>query len=148
MRLAQVAAIEDHPDGGLVTDDLRLIRLHEAARKIKSKILSGEESDWGPSSPIGNPPMPPAEWAQTLATRPGRKGREERDYAEVAARYVDALGSRTPIKELAEQLFLSDSQVRSVLNKARDRGLLTAAPKGKAGGKLTDKALKILKREA
>jgi hypothetical protein len=136
----------DHPEGGLVTDDLRLLRVNELARKLLAKITSGDESDWGPS-PIGNPPMPPPGWATTLAMRPGRRGRDDLDYARVAAQYVALLHSQTPLKQLAEELRFNAKQVRNLLRKARDRGLLTEAPTGKAGGTLTPYALELLRAD-
>jgi hypothetical protein len=135
----------EHPEGGLVTDDLRLIRLHEVARNLLVKITTGDESDWG-NSPIGNPPMPPREWATSLAKRPGRRGRDDYEYAQVARHYVALLGTATPLKHLADQLGFSASQVRNILYEARRRDLLTDAPKGKAGGTLTPYAYELLQQ--
>ncbi len=77
--------------------------------------------------------------------RPGRRGREDHDYAIWARRYVDAL-EETPhvIKKLRNEHHLSESAIRAILNRARDRGLLTKSPQGRAGGILTKKATNIL----
>jgi hypothetical protein len=80
------------------------------------------------------------------ATRPGRKGRGDTEYARVARRYVELLGTHEqPTVVLADELALSSTQARSVLAQARARGLLTEAPKGRAGGQLTAKAIELLR---
>lgn len=84
--------------------------------------------------------------SEGLASRPGRRGRDERDYAEIAALYVDLLaaGDQTPVDTLAAKTYLSPSQLRNLLYEARRRGLLTKAAPGRAGGTLTDKARQLL----
>lgn len=81
--------------------------------------------------------------------RPGRSGRDDRAYAEVAALYVEKLRTnpKTALKDLADDLGYSRSQVRNVLYTARRRRLLTAAQPGKAGGELTEKALALLRHD-
>jgi len=87
--------------------------------------------------------------AFTEQPRPGRRGRDARAYAEVAALYVEKLpaGAKTAVKDLAGELGYSPSQVRNVLYAARRRGLLTPAEPGKAGGRLTGKALDLLRHD-
>lgn len=85
--------------------------------------------------------------------RPGRSGRPEVFYAEWAQRYVDALSQapRTPIQwlidaeEVAGRERATAAQLRAYVNRARERGLLTASPPGKAGGELTSKARRLLR---
>ena len=76
--------------------------------------------------------------------RPGRRGRDDAFYAEWAARYVSLLNHPRPVAELARQHNYSESQIRNFLHEARKRELLTAAPTGRAGGSLTDKAKELL----
>ncbi len=79
--------------------------------------------------------------------RPGRPGRPDAFYAEVASRYVDALdsGSRRPTADVAENLNYSAARVRDAVHEARERGLLSRpAAKGRPGGALTDRAKKLL----
>jgi hypothetical protein len=78
--------------------------------------------------------------------RPGRRGREDRDYALWAKRYVEANEeSSHPIKKMtADHPGHSAEMLRAILNKARKRGLLTESPKGRAGGWLTKKAEALL----
>ena len=81
--------------------------------------------------------------------RPGRKGRNDLDYAQWAKKYVDALSEnpRRPVAILAkENPGFSEKTIRAILYKCRSRrGLLTKAPKGKAGGELTNKCIELLK---
>lgn len=86
-------------------------------------------------------------WSSALDTRPGRQGRPDREYAAVSAMYVAALGTGTEVRDLAAQLGYSTSQIRNSLYAARRRGLLTASPRGRAGGHLTEKAQRLLTEE-
>lgn len=81
--------------------------------------------------------------------RPGRRGRADRSYAEVAAIYVEACqsGSRSPVVDVAESLSYSTKRVRNLLTAARRKGLLTAAPAGRHGGQLTEAALTLLRKD-
>jgi hypothetical protein len=76
--------------------------------------------------------------------RPGRKGREDFEYAEIAALYVSKMGSGIEVAQVADELGFSTSAVRNFLWEARRRVLLTPAPPGRAGGSLTPKARALL----
>jgi hypothetical protein len=95
-------------------------------------------------------PELPRHWGRVFANaeRPGRSGRSELAYAQVAVAYLDKLHrdppSAAPVQELANDLCLSPSHVRNLLYNARKRGLLTASEAGKAGGDLTDRARALL----
>jgi len=91
-------------------------------------------------------------WTQEVA-RPGRAGREDVFYALWADRYVRALTKdpRRPVKVICDEAaaageYLTGQQVRGYLTEARSkrRDLLTPAPPGKPGGKLTARAKKLL----
>jgi len=83
-----------------------------------------------------------------LALRPGRAGQNPVFYAEWARRYVDALDATSrPLADLARRWSLSEGAIRGYLHEARRRGLLTEPPPGKAGGRLTVEALKLLASE-
>jgi hypothetical protein len=91
------------------------------------------------------------EWAASqlalidFTVRPGARGRSDADYASLAARYVEICEtSHSPIAALAGELNWSRGTVRNAISKARDKGLLAAGVPGKAGGALTDRALKAL----
>lgn len=81
--------------------------------------------------------------------RPGRRGRPDRYYAELAVAYEDWQGTRQPLRVLADELVMPLSTLRTALQIARRRGLLTAAPgKGRKGGWATDKARQRLEQGA
>lgn len=107
--------------------EMAIVAAHDIAQ------VAGHARQWKP-------------WVETMAAtpRPGRRGRPDQYYAQVAAAYCDALGHPTPVKYLATQLHVSPSQLRNLLNEARRRDLLSESPKGRAGGALTDKARRIL----
>lgn len=85
-------------------------------------------------------------WARAAADtpRPGRRGRPDVFYAAVAARYVVLLGTGREVATLADELGYNAESVRGFLYEARRRELLTSAPKGRAGGTLTPKAIALL----
>lgn len=83
--------------------------------------------------------------ATDATARPGRRGRDDRFYAVLVRDYSGLVAtSPTPVKELANKLGYSASQIRNLLYTARQRGLLTASEPGKAGGDETDKCREIL----
>jgi hypothetical protein len=90
------------------------------------------------------------EWREPFLrrVRSGRKGRPDWEYALWAERYEDALAEdrRKPIELLMKKYpGHGASMIRSILHKARQRGLLTPSPqKGLAGGYLTPKGQKVL----
>jgi hypothetical protein len=83
--------------------------------------------------------------AFTDEPRPGKRGYEERSYAVAAGIYVE---TGHDIRATAERLHCSVSRARHILNRARTKGLLTAAPPGRAGGELTERARELLTEEA
>jgi|TARA_B100001971_G_scaffold199184_1_gene209524 hypothetical protein len=91
-----------------------------------------------------------AEWEDPFlqVPRPGRKGRHDWEYALWAARYVTACEEhrRKPVALLESRWpGKTADTIRAILNKARNRGLLTKSPKtGLAGGVLTKRAKRLL----
>ena len=96
-----------------------------------------------------------AHWKKALAEvpRPGRRGRPDLFYAQIAAMYVDELpSSKRPVAAVAEELKYSADTVSGWLDEARRRRLLTRPPKsngrrsgGRAAGQLTANAIRLLK---
>jgi hypothetical protein len=85
--------------------------------------------------------------------RPGPEPTSDLFYARLAAEYVRLVkgkGSRRPVRELYEwlrvqHLHYNESSVTGLLDKARNRGLLTRPPKrGTPGGDLTPYARELL----
>jgi hypothetical protein len=89
----------------------------------------------------------PKSWAVDAARRPGSRGRDDVHYAEVAAAYVAAFkaGSDRPVVDVADSLYVAPKTVSNKLFRARERGLLTSPPRGRAGGELTGKAKALLR---
>jgi hypothetical protein len=89
-------------------------------------------------------------WTRPVS-QPGKAGRKDAFYAEWARRYVEAR-HEDPHRPIAWLLAranedgepLTVGKVRARLGAARERGLLTEAPLGQAGGELTDKARRLL----
>jgi hypothetical protein len=79
---------------------------------------------------------------------PRRMRRDDRFYAEMAAAYAEAVaaGNNRPIDTIAEALGRSRNTVKDVIREARARGLLTETTHGRAGGRLTAKAKRLLKQ--
>lgn len=84
--------------------------------------------------------------------RPGRKGSDPVAYADWAARYVRAVAidERRPARVIVNEAaakgeHLTLRQVNNAVRRARDLGLLTASPPGKAGGELTATAVELLR---
>jgi hypothetical protein len=90
--------------------------------------------------------------------RPGRAGRSDEYYAVWAAAYITRLrvGSRRPVSDLAADPPIliegfqstdgkvSRSTIHDIIHTARERGLLSASPKGQSGGELTAKGRELL----
>jgi hypothetical protein len=76
---------------------------------------------------------------------------QEREYALVAARYLELVESQSPRPnvELAEELGdgWDAARVRDWLHRARVRGLLTRTRRGVPGGELTDRARALIADE-
>lgn len=100
-----------------------------------------------------------AEWQAMGVPRPGRRGRDDLEYAMVALDYVRALTEDpdAPLRWMEahpEDLThlprfdgeASADAIRARLRRAREpkRGLLTSAPSGRPGGDLTPKAKQLL----
>jgi hypothetical protein len=135
----------------VTAEDIRSVpfsQLHTFARQL---LADGKPSDM-PTWPPTTHTMPPPDWLEDFSARrrPGRGGRDDYSYAATAARYVAfSKASKTPVKDLAAEVHLSPSQVRSLLHEARKRELLTKGAshgRGHAYGELTEKAIAILEK--
>jgi hypothetical protein len=84
---------------------------------------------------------------EQLGEHPSRRKRwNDYEYAGLAARYAEIAetGERSAIKILADEIGLSRARTRDLVYEARNRGFLTPTTQGIAGGRLTDRALRIL----
>lgn len=142
----------DPPAGGLTSRALRGVHLGRALELAYEAL--GEFFERERNLPRDLPTEFAAD-AVAVPRRPGSKGRDDQFYAVVASMYVDALerGSRKPVVDAAAALSKArrgtyePTYVRDLLHVARQRGLLTRPPKGRAGGQLTDKARQVLDQE-
>ena len=157
------------PRGGLTTRMLREIRLGEHRAVLTSEfkrmatggIPREERTTAVPAAPgrtggtriRQGPEYLDRDIAEGLGLtesrvkRPGRRGRPDRFYAELAREYVELLngGSQRPTAKLAAARNYSAAHVRDAVHEARERGLLTRpATRGRAGGDLTAKAKAML----
>ncbi len=90
-----------------------------------------------------SPPAPAPEPAPAVATVAGD---DDLELAELAAEYLwtVATGSRRPVVDLAARRFLRVGRARELLGRARARGILTGAGRGRPGGALTEKGRRLL----
>ena len=163
---------EDAPQGGLTTRLLRRVKLGEHAAAITARLRGMASGGTPLEERTTHIPAAPGRASQKRITfgpedfdrdiaeglgfsepprerRPGRPGKSDREYAELAREYVEALesGSRRPTADVARKAhrFTDASHIRDGLHEARKRGLLTRPQtKGKAGGILTDRARALL----
>lgn len=137
------------PDAGLTSRALRGVHLGRAVELAYEHLQKFLQRELRQPRPL---PTRFTSEAVSAPRRPGRRGRDDRFYAIVAALYVKALeqGSRKPVVATAEMLSKRQrgtyeaAYVRDLLYAARQRGLLTRPPKGQAGGQLTDRAQALL----
>ena len=125
---------EAFPESGLTSTLLRKVPVERLVKRGLSQISETFlERPW-------------IKWLSTDRSRVGKSGRGDRFYAEWAAAYTALVNSEEPkpIVRLNKEKNLSQSQIRTILGEARSRGLLTRAPRGRAGGSLTSRAESIL----
>lgn len=124
------------PDAGITTRMLR--EIHTGSLIAALRAATHQARHYAGSAPD-----------LSVSTRVGRRGREDHYYAGWAAEYASALTrSGHPVAELAARHHLSASQVRNLMHACRRRGMLTAAPPGRAGGELTPVAVALLEAAA
>lgn len=141
------------PEGGLTTRALRGIHLGRALEQAYVGLADAAGRDERRPDWL-RLPMNYADEAIGAPRRPGRRGREDIFYAQVAAAYVDAVRQDRGRAVVVTAQTLSErwggtyepTYVRDLLTVARRRELLTPPPKGRAGGDLTDKARALLQR--
>lgn len=129
-------ALVTPPPEGITVDLVRSIRLrplHEAVRA------------WMALPPAVGPTMKIERTEFGTVKRTGRRGRADAFFAQWAAWYVEELAiTANPIPPLSKRHNFSSGTVRYFLNEARRRELLTKAPPGRAGGRLTEKGMRLL----
>lgn len=114
-------------------------KARQAIRQLEAPIGPGGQGWMVPIGTTGDPERRPR----------GSRGTGDARLAQVAARYVDlCLESRSPVKDLADELGLARNTASSYLFRARERGLLTSDERGRPGGELTPVARGLLAEES
>ncbi len=135
------------PATGMPGRILRKLRLQDPIAVLPKAIQNWEARH---GRPVGNRVL--RRFAMSTKTELARKPRgqplrTDELVAEFARAYVEKIHQcrAHPIKELAEERNFSPENTRDIIREARKRGFLTRPPeRGKAGGKLTPKARRIL----
>lgn len=116
----------------------------EFTRALMARLGKDSESTDGSNEPVGN-------WilARMGSRRPGRKGVPDLYYAQVAKRYVELIGTDSPIKVLAKEIDRTPKATQSLIHRCRERGFLTQGTSRRTGsGELTAKAKEVLRNES
>jgi hypothetical protein len=105
--------------------------------------VAREETPAAAPTPPEPPPVVPTAVeadAEAVATA------DDLELAELAAEYLwtVATGSRRPVVDLAARRFVRVGRTREMLGRARARGILTGAGRGRSGGALTEKGRRLL----
>jgi hypothetical protein len=107
-----------------------------------------------PAAPPPAPEAPPPPLAPAPAAPAPRRASGARedalDLARLAADYLEvvAAGSRRPVVDLAALRSWDTERTRRALGRARSRGLLVGAGRGRVGGVLSDEAERLLGESA
>lgn len=136
---------EPLPKAGLSARLLRKVSIR-ADVGISREIMAELHAHWGEdvwaAEALGRYGLTAAALRSEAASRPGRRGHDDRFYATIALDYDRRIrsGSRRPVADLASKLNLSPATVGGLVHKARRRGFLTASPPGQPGGSATPRA--------
>ncbi len=150
------------PEGGIPGKALRALRLKDPMQQYPEILANLQRRHGADAAKRLLDEFALSRRSHLVPRRPGRKGRSDEFYAVWAVAYVGRLkaGSRRPVKDLAmtppihirghvsDAKKASEDTVRDIIHEARARGFLTAAPEGKAGGELTPRAERVLRKAA
>ena len=136
------------PDGGVTARLLRRVPVGALLDRARQELtdIHADAADFADQHPDTSAARAISDAALSFASRPGRRGRPDVQFAQLADAYVRALGTGrpSPVQMVAQALYISPDTARNALHEARRRGLLTRPPPGRAGGQLTDKARRLL----
>ncbi len=140
------------PEGGLKTAVVRALKIGEPLRELP-KVLDQMRSQFPGATARIERRHRFTNAVLTEPVRPGRRGRDPRSLAEIARSYVAACdrGSRSPVQDVVDELARqgrdkSPASVSTDIYNCRhhDPPLLTPAQPGRAGGRLTAEATRLL----
>jgi hypothetical protein len=125
-------------------------RLHVLPYGALLNAARSESAAWHAKLAVATPDIASraiaAQLAKRFSERPGARGRDHLDYAELAAKYVNALTTPNPIETLHRELPLGKKRIQNLLTAARDCGVLTRPRPGRAEGELTDYGIELLEQ--
>jgi hypothetical protein len=141
------------PEGGIKSRYRGLLNVDELRRRAFQVVV--EDSGWVRDRPQWSRDV--AVWQTIEAAERGlsssptatRRQRTPEFYTAVAASYVRHTSRSRRVYEAMQETdypYYHQDTLRDLVKECRKQGYLTAAPKGRAGGQLTDKALRILNR--
>jgi hypothetical protein len=134
------------PRGGLTSRLLREIKVPGAVL-FTQRLMDEFAKGW---ADLGHDAMAELFEPHGLTDEPRRRGRpplSDLELARAARVYERAVKSGHPIERVSTELGVSEDTARKRIWTARDRGLLTDAPAGRPGGRLTPKARELLSRQ-
>jgi hypothetical protein len=136
------------PVGGITARALRSLHLDAMQRATRADAAAGARritsgTEWLRASPALARELDDRANRLERGRRPGPPRISDLELARCASTYVRALGSRRPLEAVAKHTG-SLSIARNRIRQARERGLLDGTKRGKQGGALTEKALKLL----
>jgi hypothetical protein len=155
------------PDGGLGASVVKNLALLRMENQVRAAFADYTVETWGggpyTAYPDGEPPEAFLNWSALTATvgidttdttghrTSGRKPLPDELLARVAYHYTEGLRNGRKVQLYVSGMVSTPDNPNPSsdqwIKKARERGFLTPAPKqGQAGGKMTDKAMDVLKQ--
>jgi hypothetical protein len=139
------------PDGGLQSRYRGLLNIDELRLRAYQEVVDnladvGRRPGWQEEAAVWDT-IRAAESALANSLRSGRQRRTPEFYAHVAASYVRQASKTRRVYDAMHKLdFPSYSldTLRDLVKECRQKGYLTSAPSGRAGGQLTEEALALL----
>lgn len=141
---AELTGVEirrEHEAATLTAQALQRVPLG-ALDRVARRCVDDFLSEW---YRLGNEPSPVLESMDAAADTSGERDNDKL-LAELCARYLELNGEPGWRATLAHEFPYSLSSIQTVIARARRRRFLTSVPRGKSGGRLTPKALRLLPR--
>jgi len=137
------------PEGGVTSELLRQPHLSQVRDHI-ADVLTAMRDEFGDEryqALLGERDLPGDIITRLRSRRRGDLSKAERQQLEAAIRYDRHIknGTPKPRDAVRKEMHLSSSRVRDLLTECRRKGFLTPTTPGRAGGRLTERALDRIK---